>query len=326
MRRGLGDPDAARPPVTAAQRLHPARGCVRHDRTPRTVGNGTAASCTEAALRAAVSANSVVKFNCGACAGDDRDRSTIEVPTERDTVHRRRQPGHARRRRQRPHPEHGAEQLPHQHARPDAAAHRAGQRQGAGRRLRGAEPANASCAYGYASGGGAAIQVRDARLHVDRRRLQRNAAATPGPDVGGGAIYALRLARRADRRLDLRRQLRRERRRGRHAAEQPARLQQRVHRQRAQRRRAELRVGGAASCPAVGRPGQGGAGGNGGAISIDGSRRHRRIVCGSTFTGNTAGELAGALFRTADIVPRRPPSTARDSRATAPGKAAHCSS
>jgi hypothetical protein len=39
-------------------------------------------------------------------------------------------------------------------------------------------------------------------------------------------------------------------------------------------------------------------GGNGGAVSMDGENKSL-VVCGSTFTGNTAGYLGGAVFRTA---------------------------
>jgi predicted outer membrane repeat protein len=53
--------------------------------------------------------------------------------------------------------------------------------------------------------------VRDARLHVIDVEFRNNAAASPGPDVGGGAIYATGLARRHRGRLALRRQHRFER-------------------------------------------------------------------------------------------------------------------
>ena len=60
-----------------------------------------------------------------------------------------------------------------------------------------------------------------------------------------------------------------------------------------------------ASCPGVGQHGQGGAGGNGGAVMIDGGDDTDVVVCGSTFTGNHANELGGALARTPDGVARR---------------------
>ena len=51
------------------------------------------------------------------------------------------------------------------------------------------DPNAPHCAWGYAEGGGA-IEVRDARLHVIDVEFRDNAAASPGPDVGGGAIHA----------------------------------------------------------------------------------------------------------------------------------------
>jgi hypothetical protein len=50
----------------------------------------------------------------------------------------------------------------------------------------------------------------------------------------------------------------------------------------------------------VGHPNQGGAGGNGGAISIDGADDLEQAFCGVTFTNNQANELGGCVFRTAN--------------------------
>ena len=60
-----------------------------------------------------------------------------------------------------------------------------------------------------------------------------------------------------------------------------------------------------ASCPGVNGPRAMGCGRQRGAILIDGSDDTDVIVCGSTFAGNRANGLAGALFRTANIAPRR---------------------
>ena len=59
------------------------------------------------------------------------------------------------------------------------------------------------------------------------------------------------------------------------------------------------------SCPGIGHPGQSGAGGNSGALGVDGSDNTELLVCGSRFVGNEARELAGALGRTANTSPRR---------------------
>ena len=51
-----------------------------------TVGDGSAASCTEAALRAALAAHDVITFNCGAAPATIAVRAPVELPTDRDTV------------------------------------------------------------------------------------------------------------------------------------------------------------------------------------------------------------------------------------------------
>ena len=84
-------------------------------------------------------------------------------------------------------------------------------------------------------------------------------------------------------------------------------------------------VGGAAAgCAGVAQANQGGAGGDGGAVSIDGGADGAQLVCGATFSANAASAFGGALFRTADGTPRPPRSTARCSRPTVPGPAARC--
>ena len=270
-----------------------------------TVGDGSAASCTEAALRAAVEANGVVKFNCGPAPATIAISSTIVVPTARDTVidgeNRVTLDGGGIARIL------SLVQLDYRtNTRGLTLQHitlRNGRAPGGG--YVAPDPANPSCAYGYASGSGAAIEVRDARLHVIDVRFQGNAAASPGPDVAGGAVYAagsLDVTIVGTQFLD-------------NSGSNGGAVGM---------LQSNLRVynseftGNAASglspnfgspdvssCPSVGGGSQAGAGGNGGAIYIDGSDDTDVIVCGSTFAGNRANELAGALFRTANIAPRR---------------------
>ena len=105
--------------------------------------------------------------------------------------HRRRRQGDAGRRRPGPPDRARPSRLPHQPGRIDAAAHRADQWQGERHPLRRhRRPATRSCSSGWADGAGGAVYVRDAALHVVDVTFRNNAAATPGPDVGGGAIYA----------------------------------------------------------------------------------------------------------------------------------------
>jgi len=292
-----GSPGVCTPPVVASDTSG----------TAATVGDGSAASCTEAALRAAVEANGVVKFNCGPAPATIAISRTIDVPTGRDTVidgaNRVTLDGGGNARIFR------LVQLNYRtNTRGLTLQHitlRNGHAPGEG--YVAPDPTNPSCAYGYASGSGAAIEVRDARLHVVDVRFEGNAAASPGPDIGGGAVYA---AGSLDVTIVGSQFI------GNSGSSGGAvgMLQSNLRVYNSEfTRNAATGVGrnsafpDVASCPAVGGggPGQGGAGGNGGAIAIDGSDDTDVIVCGSTFTGNRANELAGALFRTANIAPRR---------------------
>ena len=269
-----------------------------------TVGDGSAASCTEGALRAAVDAYGVVKFDCGAAPVTIQIAATIVLPPLRNTVidggNRVTLDGGGATRifsMKNPNFRTNSNGLTLQHI-----ALRNARAPGGG--YVAPNPANPACASGYASGGGAAIEVLDARLHVFDVDFGDNAAASPGPDVGGGAIYAAGS-------LDV--LIAGSRFSGNSGSNSGAvgMLQ------------SNLRVYNSsftgntatgtgqnyagpdvANCPGVGHPGQGGSGGNGGAIFIDGSADTDVIVCGSTFTANRSNELAGALGRTANIEPR----------------------
>jgi hypothetical protein len=166
-------------------------------------------------------------------------------------------------------------------------------------------PSNPQCAYGFAGGAGAAIEVRDARLHVIDVVFRDNAAASPGPDVGGGGIYALGS-------LDV--TVVGSRFVGNTGSNSGAigllqsngRIVNSVFDGNSATGTGQNYASGAvASCPGVGHAGQGGAGGNGGAIGIDGSDDTDQVVCGSRFINNRANELAGALGRTANFSARR---------------------
>jgi len=293
------------PPVAVAGVCTAPITAIDTSATAPSVGNGTPASCTEAALRAAVAANAVVRFACGAAPATIAIATTIELPALRDTTidgeGRVTLDGGGRARIFRlvnPNYRSNAKGLTLQRI-----ALKNGQAPGSG--YVAPNPANRACAYGYADGGGAAIEVRDARLHVIDVDLQGNAAATPGPDVGGGAIYAAGS-------LDV--GIVGSRFTGNSGANAGAvgALQSNLRivnstftGNRASGTGMNYAGGAATGCPGVGHPGQGGAGGNGGAVTIDGSADTDVLVCGSTFDANHANELAGALFRTANIAPRK---------------------
>ncbi len=157
--------------------------------------------------------------------------------------------------------------------------------------------APASCSQGYEiDGGGGAVLVNDGVLHVIDCTFESNAAASPGPDVAGGAIYAtgsLGVTIVGSTFV------------GNTASNGGAvgSLNSDLSLANDTFSNNEATGSGANSidtsvCDAGG--GEVGDGGNGGAISIDGGSDGALSVCGATFSHNASGALGGALFRTPD--------------------------
>ncbi|WP_280151375.1 choice-of-anchor Q domain-containing protein [Piscinibacter sp. XHJ-5] len=283
------------PPVTAASTSGVAPS----------VGTGTAASCTESALRAAIASHPVVTFNCGATAATIRIAKTIELPTDRNIVidggNKVTLDGGATTRifsAVRANYRTNANTITLQHI--TLANGKA-----TGTQYVAPDPSNPSCAYGWADGQGGAILVRDVKLRVIDTTFRSNAAATPGPDVGGGAIYAMGS-------LDV--TVVGSTFTGNSGSNSGAvgllqtngRFYNSVFQNNVANGTGQNFKGGAATgCPGVGHVDQGGAGGNGGAIGIDGKDDTDVVVCGSSFIGNKANELAGALGRTSNVTARR---------------------
>ena len=163
---------------------------------------------------------------------------------------------------------------------------------------------NASCSYGWADGGGGALYVRDSVLHAIDVTFLHNGAESPGPDVAGGAIYAVAsldvtvVGSTFDGNT------------GSNGGaigllQSDGRLVNDAFENNAASGTGANYVGGAATgCSGVAQANQGGSGGNGGAVSIDGGSDGAQLVCGATFSNNTANAFGGALFRTADSAPR----------------------
>jgi predicted outer membrane repeat protein len=288
----------------SAQVCTPPIAAVNTSTVAASVGSGTPQTCTEAALRNAIAYNSVVTFNCGALPVTIPIAHTIEIPTHRNTVidggnkvtldggnttrifsmvqlnYRTNTLG-----------------LTLQHL--TLANGRA-----VGTKYVAPNPSNPACAYGYADGQGGAILVRDAMLNVIDVTFRNNAAATPGPDVGGGAIYAMGslgvtivgstfIGNSGSNAGAI------------GLLQTGGRIVNSVFSGNIANGTGRNTAGGAATgCPGVGHANQGGAGGNGGAIAIDGADDADQTVCGSQFNANRANELAGALFRTANGTPR----------------------
>jgi hypothetical protein len=268
------------------------------------LGNGTPQSCTGAALQAAVTAYPVITFNCGAAAATIPIASTIVVPTNRNTVI----DGGGRVTL-----DGGGKARIFLVKREDFRTNSLGltlqhivlaNGKSTGSRYVAPSATNASCANGWADGGGGAIYVRDAMLHAIDVTFRNNRSASPGPDVAGGAIYAIASldvaitgstfdanAGANGGALGL--------------LQSNGRLANNLFDGNQATGTGANYVGGAAQgCPGVAQANQGGAGGNGGAIVIDGGSDTTQSVCGSTFVDGKANEFGGALFRTADGAPQ----------------------
>jgi hypothetical protein len=151
------------------------------------VGTGTAASCTEAALSAALTKGGIVTFNCGSAGATITVTKTIELPTSTDTVIDgggvvtidgggavRILDWNSANYRANTH------KLTLQHI-TFAHGHATGTMQIA--------MAPLPCSSGYYDGAGGALQMRDGVLNVIDASFLNNEAEKLGPDVGGGAIY-----------------------------------------------------------------------------------------------------------------------------------------
>jgi hypothetical protein len=190
-----GSGEAGKPPpdVDASGIPAPAAICappitpVDSSKPTTVVGTGTAASCTEASLRAALTAGGIVAFDCGSAPATITVTATIELPFTKDTVidgggKVTIDGGGAVRILDWASTNYRATTfsltlqnitLAHGHAvgtMPYASA-------------------PLPCSSGYYDGAGGALQMRDGVLHVIDSIFLDNAAEKLGPDVGGGAIY-----------------------------------------------------------------------------------------------------------------------------------------
>ena len=151
------------------------------------VGTGTAASCTEAALSAALTKGGIVTFACGSGPATITVTQTIELPTNVDTVVDGGgtvtiDGGGTVRILDWNSPNYRANKhsLTLQHI-TFAHGHAAG--------TKAIAPAPLPCSSGFYDGAGGALQMRDGVLHVIGVTFLDNQAEKLGPDVGGGAIY-----------------------------------------------------------------------------------------------------------------------------------------
>ena len=295
----------AGPPIDGGPITPPTSTCgapimpVDTTHADHVVGTGTAASCTQDALRAAAMMGGTITFNCG---GDATITITtvISVPTDRATTmdggnHVTLDGGGTSQILSFSHPDyrHDTNVLTLQHLT---------LRHG---RVSGTMPyasAPAPCSQGFYDGFGGAVVVRDGTLHVFDCVFEGNQAASLGPDVGGGAIslngalgaVIVSSTFRANRGSN-------------GGAIQVLNSDLDVYDSAFE---ANIAEGNGANgddmsmCPvmAMTHQYQTGSGGNGGAIVIDGGSDAMHTFCGVTFRANASGDnaLGGAIFRTPD--------------------------
>ena len=166
----------------------PARGQPADTSSPTTVvGNGSASSCTFAALRTAAAAGGVITFDCGAGAVTIAVTETLALPINKNTVmdggnRITLDGGGATRIISFDSPNWRATdfgvtlqhiRLVNGRATPTEAI----------------PTAPAPCSQGWNDGQGGAVYMRDGALTVIDAVFDGNQAAPLGPDTGGGAIY-----------------------------------------------------------------------------------------------------------------------------------------
>jgi hypothetical protein len=262
------------------------------------VGQGDAGGCTEAALRAAVTAGGIVTFDCGGPA-TIAVSSEIAVPTDRDTTidgggmvtldgggatrilhfdsgdYRGNYGG----------PQHvlTVQNMTFQNAKASGTMM--------------FPTASPPCSQGYQDGAGGAIWMVSGILHVLDSTFTGNQAAYPGPDVAGGAVYTTgstnttivgsRFAGNSASNGGAVGSLNSDLTLVNDTFTQNQALGQGANSTNS-------------TCPVVGGQRETGEGGNGGAVSIDGGDDGTLTVCGCTFSKNSGHAIGGAIFRTPD--------------------------
>ena len=296
----LSPPDTRPPGDGAVPPPPPKTDCAlpfaAEDTTKSTVvGTGTAASCTQDALVKAVASGGAITFDCGGPA-TIAITSQIELPRGKDVTIDGRNAitldGGGKTRIL--HFDGGDFRKTHTKITLQHLTLKNGHAIG----TKTFAPAPAPCSQGFKDGSGGAILVNDGVLHVLDSTFIDNRAATPGPDVGGGAIYAsgsIEVTVLGSKFS------------GNSGANGGAigslfsnlTLMQSVLETNAANGTGANYID--ASCPDVGGQHEAGSGGNGGAVVIDGGEDFAVVLCGDVFHGNTGGALGGGIFRTPDI-------------------------
>jgi hypothetical protein len=259
------------------------------------IGTGTPTSCTEAALRTAVSQGGVITFNCGASTFKLAITQTLIAPSNKDTT------------------VDGEDKIvldgggTTQILKATSSNFRAndhvlrvsrlvmtgGHDVGTGFKER---DGTKECAWGYKQGGGGAINVRDVILQIYGVTFRDNHGPEFGPDVAGGAIYAT-----GAKKLVVANSVFSANSAANGGAIGALHTSVELYNVVLENNQATgllANFAGATGCPTFNHDEQGGAGGLGGAFYSDG-QDPGDTFCGVRMTGNTSGDLGGAVFRSA---------------------------
>ncbi|MBV8762959.1 MAG: hypothetical protein JO257_37080 [Deltaproteobacteria bacterium] len=296
-----GNGDSGPPPPPPAPTCTPPVMPVDTSHPDHVVGDGTAASCTQAALATAIAAGGTITFSCGTAPVTIAITQTLAARTDVDTTldgggtvtldgggtaqilsfdHNNYRVN--------------TTTLTLQHI---AFAH------GRAHGTKMYAQAPAPCSQGYYDGYAGAVYMKDGQLVVIDATFEANEAESLGPDVGGGAIALL-------------------------GCKHAVIVGSVFHANKGANGGAIASLNSdfdvyntafadnvaegngangddASMCSVLADNGQHqtGSGGNGGAVVIDGGSDGVHTFCGSVFTNNTGGAaaLGGALFRTPDL-------------------------
>lgn len=288
---GSSDSSSARPPALCTSPL----GLADISKPTTVVGTGTPGSCTEAALRTAVSQGGVITFNCGASAFTLAITQTLTAPSNKDTTID------------------GEDKIvldgggTTQILKATSSNFRAndhvlrvqrlvmtgGHDAGTGFKAR---DGTKECAWGYKQGGGGAINVRDVVVQIYGVTFRDNHGPELGPDVAGGAIYAV-----GAKKLLVANSVFSANSAANGGAIGALHTSVELYNVVLENNKATgllANFAGATGCPSFNHDAQGGAGGLGGAFYSDG-QDPGDTFCGVRMTGNTSGDLGGAVFRSA---------------------------
>ncbi len=263
------------------------------------VGSGNAASCTEAALTAAIAKGGIITFDCGGAATIAITKTLqlrTDVATTIDGGNKiTLDGGDAVRVLEWNHPDYRKDDnvLTLQHL-TITRGHAKGTDAFA--------PAPAPCSQGWYDGEGGALKMRDGVLMVIDSTFVANRAAELGPDVGGGALYLA-----GCKKATIVGSTFKDNKGSNSGAIGSLNSELDVYNSTFD---GNVALGNGANsddaskCSVVAKTGQHqvGSGGNGGAIGIDGGSDGTHTFCGVKFLGNTCGKnaLGGALARTPD--------------------------